>query len=409
MKILDVYLLQNLVGQLLQDPNGRLVYTYSKKWLDKSDAFPLSNSLPLKQEPFSNQQCQGFFAGLLPEESIRRIIAKNLGISANNDFAMLEQIGGECAGAVSFISFGTQLPETNFQHRQLTDADLAKILRDLPIHPLMAGEQDVRLSLAGAQNKLAIQILNDQIFLPLNGAPSTHIIKPAMQHLQDTVINEAFCLQLAEIIGFPVVKAKIAKVEDIDFLQVARYDRFIDAENKIHRLHQEDFCQALAIPSIHKYQNEGGPSLKQSFDLLREISQQPVVDIKNLIDLVIFNFIVGNNDAHAKNFSILYAGNLTHLAPAYDILSTVYYPQLSNKMAMKIGGEYAADKIYPRHFEKFSEEVGLAKPMVKNRVLELIEIIIANLDQVKINHPAIDNIANLIAKRCIQIKNRFIL
>jgi acyl carrier protein len=139
-------------------------------------------------------------------------------------------------------------------------------------------------------------------------------------------------------------------------------------------LHQEDFCQALGIVSEMKYQKEGGSSLKQSFALLREVSSTPVIDLSRLLDAVIFNYLVGNNDAHGKNFSLLYRGIATNdmqvsLSPLYDIVSTVYYPEISRTMAMKLGGEYSSEKVMPRNFEQFAEEAGLAKPMVRRRVI----------------------------------------
>lgn len=400
-KILDVYLYHDLAGQLEQDSNGRLIFTYVNSWLEKPNAIALSYSLPLQKESFLDQQCQGFFAGLLPEENIRRIIAKNLGISANNDFAMLEQIGGECAGAVFLVPAGTKLPERSYNRHLLTEMDLAAILKNLSSHPLMAGEKDVRLSLAGAQNKIAVQIIDDDMFLPLGGAPSSHIIKPAIEHLPGIVFNEAFCLKLAAMVGLPAAKTSINKAGDIEYLLVERYDRTINHSNNIQRVHQEDFCQALALTPIKKYQSEGGPSLKQCFDLIRHISTQPVVDIKTLLDMTIFNFLVGNHDAHGKNFSLLYSSEkIIKLAPLYDVLCTVYYPQLAKKMAMKIGGEYDSDKIFIRHFDRLAEEAGLAKPVVKNCLLEMAERIITQLGKIEPNHPNVDNIINIILQRC---------
>jgi serine/threonine-protein kinase HipA len=144
-------------------------------------ATALSQSLPLRKEPFWRKECRGFFGGILPEESKREIIAKNLGISAPNDYAMLERIGGECAGAVTFIPEGQTLPARNDTYRKLSNEELARILGELPKRPLLAGEEGIRLSLAGAQDKIAVRIEGGEICLPLGGAPSTHILKPAVE------------------------------------------------------------------------------------------------------------------------------------------------------------------------------------------------------------------------------------
>jgi serine/threonine-protein kinase HipA len=180
----------------------------------------------------------------------------------------------------------------------------------------------------------------------------------------------------------------------------------------LDRLHQEDFCQALGIVSETKYQKEGGPSLKQCFGLLREVSSAPVVDLARLLDAVIYNYLVGNNDAHGKNFSLLYHGvgtaNLDiRLAPSYDIVSTIYYPELSQTMAMKIGGEYSSEKVLPKNFEQLAEEAGLGKPLVKQRVPEVAEIVTAALGTMDLAHPVAEAVAALIRARCENTRNGF--
>jgi len=257
-KTLNVFLHRNLVGQLLLD-EGRMMFEYADSWLKNAQAVPLSHSLPLRAERFDRKICRGFFAGILPEESKRQMVAKNLGISPTNDFAMIEQIGGECAGAVTFLLTSQALPEHDYHYRSLSDDELVRILELLPRQPLMAGEDGVRLSLAGAQDKIAVHVANGKVSIPLGGAPSTHILKLAIERFEGLVFNEAYCLKLAEIVGLPVAKAETRTVGGIDYLLVERYDRHIDTDGNVHRLHQEDFCQALGVPSEEKYQNEGGP------------------------------------------------------------------------------------------------------------------------------------------------------
>ncbi len=379
-KTLDVYLRDELVGHLIQDDGGQMAFDYVQSWLNKPGATPLSQSLPLRMERFKRNECRGFFAGILPEESKREIIARNLGISARNDYAMLEQIGGECAGAVTFIPAGQALPERNYSYRTLSSSELAAILKELPKRPLLAGEKGIRLSLAGAQDKVAVRIEGDEISLPLGGAPSTHILKPGMEHFAGLVFNEALTMNLATAIDMPAAKVETRIVEGIEYLLVERYDRTHRQSGEatvLERLHQEDFCQAQNIVSEMKYQKEGGPS-----------------------------------DAHGKNFSLLYHGvgtaNLEiRLAPLYDVVNTIHYHELSKNMAMKIGGEYLSERVTPRDFEKLAEEAGLAKPLVRRRVPELAEAIIAGLDKVEIAHPVAEAVAALIRKRCEQVRNRF--
>ncbi len=415
-RTLDVYLQNDLVGHLVQDEGGDMSFQYVESWLDRPGATPLSQSLPLRKERFRRKQCRGFFAGILPEESKREIIARNLGISVRNDYAMLERIGGECAGAVTFVAHGQGPPERNYSYRQLSEEELAAILKELPKRPLLAGDDGIRLSLAGAQDKVAVRIEGGKICLPLGGAPSTHILKPAVERFDGVVFNEALCMTLAAATGLSAAAVETRNVEGIVYLVVDRYDRIHrtapGGEPLLERLHQEDFCQALGIVSEQKYQKEGGPSLKQCFALLREISSAPVIDLARLLDAVIYNYLVGNNDAHGKNFSLLYRGTGTEnfeirLAPLYDVVSTVYYPELSRDMAMRIGDEYSSEKVTAKNFEQLAEEAGLGKPLVRVRVVELSERVIATLPKLETAHPVAQKVAALIHQRSEKAVSRF--
>ena len=409
---LDVYLHHHLVGKLVQDAHGQITFDSAETWLKDPAAIALSHSLPLTKKHFNRNECLGFFAGILPEESKREIVAKNLGISARNDYAMLERIGGECAGAVTFLPAGTELPKREDNYRALTNKKLAEILKALPRRPLLAGDAGVRLSLAGAQDKIAVHVSGNKISIPLGASPSTHILKPAFERFDGVVFNVALCMKLARAIGMNAAGVETGQVEGIDYLLVERYDRTRssnapDAPQTLKREHQEDFCQALGIVPENKYQAEGGPSLKQCFALVRDATSAPVIELQVLLDAVIFNFLIGNHDAHGKNFSFLYTGGQTRLAPLYDLLSTSYYSELSPKMAMKIGGEYSSAKINSKHFEQLAEEAGLAKPMVRRRVPELAELILSTMPAVVTDHPVAQAVAKLIRGNCDRTIGKF--
>ena len=414
-KTLDVYLHHELVGHLIQDEGGQTVFEYAQTWLDRPGATALSVSLPLRKERFSRDECRGFFAGVLPEESKREIIARNLGISARNDFAMLERIGGECAGAVTFIPAGQPLPGRDYHYRAISSKQLADIFKELPKRPLLAGEEGIRLSLAGAQDKIAVRIEGDEISLPLGGAPSTHILKPSIERFAGVVSNEALTMHLAAATGLPAAQVEVRAAEQIQYLSVVRYDRRhvqSGSVTTLERLHQEDFCQALNVVPEMKYQKEGGPSLKQCFELVREVSSAPVIDLARLLDAVIYNYLIGNSDAHGKNFSLLYhqagtANQEIRLAPLYDVISTVYYPELSNEMAMKIGDEYRSERVTPRDFEKLADQAGLAKPLVLRRVPELAQTVLDAINGVAIPSEVAQSVAALIRKRCGATLHRF--
>lgn len=414
-RILDVYLNNNHAGELRQDDVGQISFTYNEQYLKNKGAQFLSYSLPLRKETFDFRECRAFFSGILPEGEIREIIARNLGISQKNDFSMLERIGGECAGAITFLPSGQKLNSTDYEYRAISTEELGNILKELPNRPLMAGEQGIRLSLAGAQNKLAVHKKGDIISIPLGNAPSTHILKPSIQRYKGMVFNEALCMGLAAAIGLDTAKVEIGRIEDIDYILVERYDRSIDPGNndQYKRLHQEDFCQALGIVSERKYQREGGPSLKDCFNLLREISNTPLIDLQRLLDSVVFNYVIGNHDAHGKNFSLLYEtveqlGEIkVRLAPRYDIVCTDFYPELNKHLAMEIGGKYISSEIQPKHFEKFAEETGLTKRFVRQRVSEIASLIIENIDKSTPEHLIAKEISALIISRAKMAFDQF--
>lgn len=372
---LDVYFRDGLAGQLWLDERRRFVFQYDPGWVKSSQALPLSLSLPLRLEVFADDASRPFFANLLPEGEIRQLVARQFHISEKNEYAMLERIGGECAGAVSILPQGARLPGAS-GYRELDEEDLHKVLTELPRRPLLAGEKGIRLSLAGAQNKLPVYMEEDKIFVTKGSSPSTHILKPPIPRFDETVENEAFCMTLARRMGLPVAEAIIRKNQDI-ILVVTRYDRERKRDGTVVRLHQEDFCQALGILPEQKYESEGGPSLQQCFVLLKEHSIRPAADQKALLGWVAFNVLIGNADAHAKNLSILFTNKGPRLAPFYDLLSTQVYPTLAERFAMKIGRENRARWLHTRHWERFAETVSLKPRYVLNRVADMASRIVS--------------------------------
>jgi len=358
---------KEVVGRLWLDEKNNFCFSYDNNWLEQS-RIPLSLSLPLRSEPYLDDQSHSFFANLLPEEKMRNLIARNLGISANNDYGLLERIGGDCAGAVSLWPEDEEPQQTEL-YRKLSLDELNAIVRELPQRPLLAGEKGVRLSLAGAQKKLPVYYDGQTWHLGYGSAPSNYIIKPAIDDLAGTVENEAFCMALAGAVGLDVPSSFIHQHEALRVFVVNRFDREV-AGDRIRRLHQEDFCQALNIPPEFKYEGEGGPSLAACSKLLRTNSTRSAKDVLSLVDWVIFNYLIGNSDAHGKNISLLMLPKGPVLAPFYDLLSTRVYAHygLAEGLAMKIGGELEPRVIQKKHWELLAEEVGIKPKLVLTRV-----------------------------------------
>ena len=369
---------KDVVGRLWLDEKKHFCFQYDKEWLEQS-RIPLSLSLPLRAAPYSDDESHPFCANLLPEEKIRAVIARNLGVSLNNDYGLLERIGGDCAGAVSLYPETGELKHEPGSYRQLSLDELNTIIGELPQRPLLAGEKGIRLSLAGAQKKLPIFYDEQHFHLGYGSAPSNYIIKPAIENLDGTVENEAFCMALAHQVGLDVPRSFIHQHGVSRVFIVKRFDR-VRAGDGTRRLHQEDFCQALHIPPEYKYESEGGPSLAACFNLVRTASIRSGKDVLSLLNWVIFNYLIGNSDAHGKNISLLLLPEGPMLAPFYDLLSTRIYAHygLAEGLAMEIGGESDPGSIQKKHWEQFAEEVGIKPRLVLTRVAALAKKIEEN-------------------------------
>ena len=247
---------------------------------------------------------------------------------------------------------------------------------------------------------------------PRGAAASTHILKPAIAAVERSVINEAFCMALAKVMGLQVADTEILMAGDQQILLVRRYDRCKDANDQWLRLHQEDFCQALGVPPDLKYQNEGGPDLQACFALLRRATKPSAPEVIRLLDAVVFNALIGNHDAHAKNFSLLYGSRGATLAPLYDLLSTAVYPTLTTKMAMKLGSKYSFAEVQVRHWELFAVAAGLSQAQARKRVVRMAEQLPSSARRLQTespyrDHALIERIACLIEQRCELTLRRF--
>jgi len=406
-RILDVYLNEKKAGQLTQDENGALSFAYDGEYLSGGAHPAISVSMPLREEPFPDRVARTYFSGLLPDERARRRLASALGVSEGNAFGLLEVIGGECAGALSLLPEGDPLPDPDSHLPEpLSEKRLVEILDLLRSKPLLGGEQGVRLSLAGAQDKLAVCVIDGRIALSKAGHPTTHILKPFIEGLEGTVENEVFCMRLAERVGLSAPKVSKGTAGKTDYFLVERYDRLLSNRGIITRLHQEDFCQALSVPPELKYEEEGGPGIAASQDLIARYAQRPAADRLAFQRMVIFHYLVGNADAHAKNYALLYRDQTPDLAPLYDVVCTAAYPNLAKQLAMKIGGRAIADTIHWEHWATLVPDTKAAQRQLKKDLQELSESVVKQsaelleqLDAEGISHPILKRVQEVIGKR----------
>jgi len=243
-----------------------------------------------------------------------------------------------------------------------------------------------QFSLAGAQPKTALLFLNGRWGLPSGRVPTTHILKPPTGEFDGHAENEHFCLELARALGFAVPNSRVMRFEDQIAIVVERYDRVQVARAAFQRIHQEDICQALAIPPTRKYESEGGPGVRQTVELLRTYSTKSEEDIETFLDAVALNWLIAGTDAHAKNYAVLIgAGGSVRLAPLYDLASVLPYPDFDLRrvrMAMKIGGEYRLHDIGLRQWQKLAKEVRRDADSVIARVGALADLVSARIPEV---------------------------
>ena len=415
-KTLNVWWAGEIVGALTIDPHGEMGFAYGPEWLADDDKPALSFSLPKREEPFSRRECRPFFEGLLPEESQRIAVAGALGVSHGNEFKLLNELGGEVAGALTLWPQGEAppVPSLAAPYKPLGEVALVELLDELPARPFLAGREGIRLSLAGAQSKIPVALVNGEIALPAPGEATSHILKPPIERFPGTTENEAFAMRLSKKVGLDVADVEIRRAGDRAFLLVERYDRIRGDDGVLRRLHQEDFCQALGFTSDRKYAADGGPIFRDCFDLLRRAATRPAVEVLKLFDAAIFNLIIGNADAHAKNFSLIYRENGDiELAPLYDLLCTVYYPQLSPRLAMKIAKRHTLEELKRTDWEKFADETGLALRFIRTRAKELAETVSQSISETKSelldsasDRDAIEEFSDLIDARAKSLQQR---
>jgi serine/threonine-protein kinase HipA len=385
------------VGQVDVEADGSLSLRYADRWLQTAGAFPLSVTMPLRAEPYPSDVISPWLANLLPEEEQLQMLTRSLGLDQADVLAVLAEIGGDTAGA---LSFGASTDRALWAYRPLTSfydtADprlaLERHFEDLGRRPFLVGEEGVRQSLAGGQKKSALAVLapdgapvlrlpqeGDVLAIPLNGAPSTLIVKPDNPNLPGITENEVWCLRMAQAIGIEAAQATILQSSKRTAIGVLRYDRRLGRTGQLLRLHQEDFAQANGLPPGRKYERSTlrGLDLKTLLETGRHVSASAALA---LLDQVIFNILVANTDAHAKNYSlILPVGAAPRLAPLYDVSTVLSWPHVVKTYAQYIDGKKRnPDMVAGRHWEAIAREIGYRPTDVKNHVQQIVDAMVAN-------------------------------
>lgn len=371
---LKVFYQDKIVGTLNQNQHKRMCFTYHDDWINDPTSFPISQSLPLSGLYEQGIIDHSFFTNLLPEAAARENICRSLGISHDNDFELLSQIGGECAGALQIVTTENPGRESD-SYEPISMQDLQAAVEHHIPYTRMHTKEKLRLSLAGAQDKWPVYVDGDQLFWPNTNTPSSHILKFTHRDYKGLNWNEAYTSFLARQLGLPVVEVTIGN----GYTLTKRFDRTKTADGKIVRLHQEDFCQAAGYPFFNKYEDDGGPLFADCINLVKLISSSSGRDQKYLLQWQELNLLLGNADGHAKNLSILYAETGPELAPFYDLVSTSVYQGISRNLAFSVGGNSDPGQIRKRDWIRFAEELGMRPRIIMKTLNSFIELLEKNL------------------------------
>ena len=405
---LDVYFGAEKVGQISADDGVGMRFSYADSWRTSNAAFPISTSIPFDADPRDDEVTNNFFVNLLPEERVRIRTCKKLGISEGNHFELLKRIGGDCAGALTIVDEGAQPPTQQDDYEPIPETQLAAWSKgEQYAFAEVAGDGEVRLSLAGAQDKLPVKVIEGKHFyLPKGNSPSTQILKFA-SHFSHLPENETFTTMLARAAGVETVDIALYQTSESRIAIIERYDRLEKKNGEFTRIHQEDFCQALGVHPERKYQQEGGPTLKDCIELIKAVCSVPIVELEKFIRWTLFNWLAYNADAHAKNISLLFIDGQTKLAPFYDLVCTNNYPQLSKRLAMSIGGEFLPGAVHPQHLEIFANELDVSASYVNELATETVQRLLDSIDETTVafkdlfgDSPILQRVPVVVRKRC---------
>ncbi|MFC1539900.1 type II toxin-antitoxin system HipA family toxin [Gemmatimonadota bacterium] len=408
--MLKVYFHDRDVGRLQQDDRGFLTFEYNDQALDDPESSAISVRLPVRPESYEDRECRPYFENLLPESSIRDLISAAKKIDTSDTIRLLGAIGGECAGAVSVWPEGSS-PEHPPQYEKCSREYIAALFEIPRGEDIISVHLRTRQSLSGAQEKLVLRRDSDEYFLPLRGAASNVILKRPKEQFPGLVQNELVCMSLMERAGLPVAGSNVSSAWS-GLFESQRYDRIVQDDGSINRLHQEDFCQLVGKGAARKYQESGGPDVNEIRIIIERHSSLAIEDVEYLLRWTIVNLCIGNNDAHAKNLSMLYTREGLRLSPTYDAVSTVVYPFIDSTLAIYFGGQSRFEAIDASAFRTFARSLGYPKPTFPLAITEeVIDALLSSIDEVCHNiaqaaghHAIIEEIARQVRERSNRLR-----
>lgn len=390
------------VGVLTFEPTGGLFsFQYDPEWKASPTAYPLSPALPLapvEESPsWHSARVRRFFENLLPEgKALEDAVAAN-GLSKANLFGLMLALGRESAGAIALLPENESPTALPISQRPIPFSELSERIRQRGQVPFTVWDSKVRLSIAGLQDKLAVfQEESGAFALAEGGLSSTHILKPESlnEMISHQVANEHYCMALANALGVTAAAAHIARVPEA-ILVVKRFDRFLQGKRVLRR-HIIDSCQALDMPVANKYERNfgnsaqvadvrDGVSFAKLFGLAAKSTSEAATTLA-LLRWAIFQYLIGNSDAHGKNVSFFLGAGGLQIAPAYDLVAVCMYPHLDQQLAMAIGDDFVLDDIGAFSWAVFASECGLDRHLVGRQMRRLAQAAIISAPAVRASH-----------------------
>ena len=379
------------IGHLISTDNGDATFSYSEQYLNRAHRVPVSLALPLRPEPFDDQPTRAFFDNLLPENDQLRQVMEREGLDRTDIVGLLYYLGSDCPGALSCIPFGEEplkIPGVMPADYDALDAkDVEEIVRRLADRLPLPNEMRDPSPIAGVQQKIAITLLPDgKLGMPKKGlrVPTTHILKVPRRGKGREARLETAAAQLADAVGLDVAIPELLQIDDLNAILIARFDRKIDDQGNVLRIHQEDFAQALGLPASLKYQRHGRRG--RIFDAaaiarLLDLTAIPASSKRQFLAAAFFNMMVGNTDNHAKNHALLYdRGAVPRLAPLYDILPIRLDGSVSHQFSFNVGSSENFDALTRTDVEAFMATFGIGKTAAERFYSERVGPIAEMLD-----------------------------
>lgn len=403
---LAVYFHGTRVGAI-GESGADLWFRYDPAIIDASDAtrWAISVRLPVVARTYGHDETLAFFDNLLLESDLREAIAKAAKLDEGDVAGMLGRLGGECAGAVSVWPIDVE-PPTPDAYREIPRDELEALFIDRHGARLTALQLEARQAMSGAQHKMVFAWRNDAPWLPLNGAPGSVILKRSTGRYDGLALNEQLCLRLFEAVGLPTSATEVLHGPS-GFLKTERFDRPVDPSGKITRLHQEDFCQATGRLPKRKYQIGGGPGFGDLARVLRRHSANAARDLDWLVRAALMQIVVGNMDAHAKNYALLYTNNTAQLAPFYDIVCTEAYEWLDRELSMNMGHTRDPERLTFADLQRFAKDMELGIAAVQreiDRIVEEVPSAVEALWSAAEPHPVLERMHAIVTARLRKLR-----